>query len=449
MRCCKTMLGAAMATIFWIPQGLWAADSIPPDTPLANPERAAEMLPDAVAQATQLFAQGRLDAARALLAQWMREPQPNLQVLFLSAQLAEHDGDLTRAAALYRDMLNRDPTLIRPRLELGRVLFLQGDYDGATYHFERVLATPLPPQVVANVERFIKQMREQEGYFNVSVSLTPDSNANQGASSRQVVIQGLTYTLSDNTKPQSTLGMDVLLNGRHNFGKDRKTFVRGYADYQDFPGRTWDFTYLLGYAGHNFDLGSRHTLTLEGGYQQAYSQHQLLFSGWALRAADFVRLKPNLAMEVALDSRRFNYNRANAFYTGTHTIFSTTALYSPNTISQWRGGVSLTRATAQIDPYAYTSPSLQLEYYRELPWQKLSSGTRLTLSSSRYDQTDPFYGVLRQDKNARLEQDLTKRDWNWHGFAPRVTVGVVRNQSNIALFEYVRWYMRITASRNF
>lgn len=57
--------------------------------------------------------------------------------------------------------------------------------------------------------------------------------------------------------------------------------------------------------------------------------------------------------------------------------------------------------------------------------------------------------MQRLDRNARLELDLTKRDWNWHGFAPRLTVGVVRNQSNIALYDYVRGYLRITASRDF
>ena len=189
-------ISAVCAAALFLPINSWAADATAPIMLLANPERAAELQPDAVVQVSTLFAQGQFDAARPLLAQLMLAPQPNLQVLFLSAQLAERDGDLARAAALYRDMLNRDPTLIRPRLELGRVLFLLGDYDGANYHFERVLASPLPALVVANVERYIKRMREQEGYFNLSVSLTPDSNANQGASSRQVVIQGLTYTLS-------------------------------------------------------------------------------------------------------------------------------------------------------------------------------------------------------------------------------------------------------------
>jgi hypothetical protein len=263
-----------------------------------------------------------------------------------------------------------------------------------------------------------------------------------------VVIQGLTYTLSDNTKPRSTLGLDVLINARRNFGSNRKSFVRGYVDYQDFPNSTYDFSYLLGYAGHNFNLGT-HILTLEAGYQQAYSQHVSLYHGWALRAADYVRLKPNLGVEVALDSRRFDYNRANALYTGTRTTLSTTAAYSPDTASQWRGGLSVTRTTAQIDPYANTGLGLQLEQYRELPWQNLSSGVRLYLSGTRYDTTDPFWGVQRSDRNARLELDLTKRDWNWKGFAPRITVGVVRNQSNIALYDYVRGYMRITASRDF
>lgn len=432
-------------------QTAFAADTAPVNSgpQWANPERAGEIVSRVVIQTANLMADGKYDEARPLLSKLMLAPHPGLQVLFLAAQLAEHDGDLPRAVALYRDMLNRDPALVRPRLELARVLYEQRDYDGANYHFERVLATPLPTPVIRKVERFIQIMRAQSGYFNMSISLTPDSNANNGASSRQVVIQGLNYTLSDNTQPRRMLGMDFQLNGRRNFGNDRQTFVRGFADYQTFPDHNYDFSYLLGYVGRNFKI-SKHVLTFEAGYHQAtYGNNNPLYQGWALRAADYVRLKPNLALETAVDSRRFNYNQTNAFYTGTHTILSATTIYSPNSASQWRAGVLTTRATAELDAYAYRAVELQLANYRELSWHNLTTGVRLNLSTSRYDTTDPFFNVLRADNSERIEWDMTKRDWNWRGFAPRITFGMLRNQSNIALYDYVRSYMRLTATRDF
>ena len=90
-----------------------------------------------------------------------RADPPALQVLFLSGAIALARGKYEDAAAEFRLMLVRDPTLLRPRLELARALYLAGDYQTARYHFEQVLSAPLPEPVRNNVLAYLTQIRER------------------------------------------------------------------------------------------------------------------------------------------------------------------------------------------------------------------------------------------------------------------------------------------------
>src|SRR5215831_914058 len=100
---------------------------------------------DEIALATRLLETGRIEEAQTIVSRLRATPDPPLQVLFLSGALYSLTGHYREAAEEFRLMLARDPTLLRPRLELARALFLARQYNAARYHFEQVLASPLPP----------------------------------------------------------------------------------------------------------------------------------------------------------------------------------------------------------------------------------------------------------------------------------------------------------------
>ena len=68
---------------------------------------------------------------------------------------AEQVALLDGAIAALRAVLIDDPGLVRVRLELARAFFLKGEDSLARSHFERVLAGEPPPNVAANVGRFL------------------------------------------------------------------------------------------------------------------------------------------------------------------------------------------------------------------------------------------------------------------------------------------------------
>ena len=106
----------------------------------------------------------RLDFAADLASvnQLIARSPDDLQLHFTRGMLLGELGRYAEAADEFRwRMLVRDPSLPRPRLELGRVLMLAGNYEGARYHFQQVLASELPDAVRNNVLRFLANIREQ------------------------------------------------------------------------------------------------------------------------------------------------------------------------------------------------------------------------------------------------------------------------------------------------
>lgn len=98
--------------------------------------------------------------------------------------------------ALERVLL-ADPDNMAARLELARGYFLLEEYARARDEFQRVLAANPPPQVVANIERYLQAIRLQEGRYLTTASAYlqvgggHDDNVNSGPDDRSVYIPAL------------------------------------------------------------------------------------------------------------------------------------------------------------------------------------------------------------------------------------------------------------------
>ena len=140
------------------------------DEPVASsaPEASAVA---GIAEARALIREGRFADALGILRPLARGREADPNVLFLIGMTAtgasqqpgvsEADGEalLDEAIASFRAMLVDRPGLVRVRLELARAFFLKGEDDLSRRHFEYVLAGNPPQPVVANVRRFLSQIR--------------------------------------------------------------------------------------------------------------------------------------------------------------------------------------------------------------------------------------------------------------------------------------------------
>ena len=141
-------------------------------------------------------------------------------------------GRYLEAADEFRLMLTRDPSLMRPRLELGRVLVLSGQHDSARYNFEQVLAHDLPDDVRRNILNVLARLRERTANFSVAVDLVTDSNPVQSTSAREVEIGGLRYRVSPDGRSKESKGVRVAFEGTLPLWEDSLWFVRGNGELQ-------------------------------------------------------------------------------------------------------------------------------------------------------------------------------------------------------------------------
>lgn len=169
----------------------------------------AEAINPRITEAEALFAANKIAELKPLLAALKQENPPHLAVLFLAGMVANAEGDYAAAANEFRAMLTRDPSLIRPRLELALALQKSGDRQAAKYHYEQVLAANLPDNVKRNVYQQLGDIRERLPSLRLSVDLVSDSNPKQTTNSRVVQIGGLTYTLNDAGSAKSVFGLLV------------------------------------------------------------------------------------------------------------------------------------------------------------------------------------------------------------------------------------------------
>ena len=100
---------------------------------------------------------------------------------------AERAALLDRSIAVFHALLVVQPDLPRVRLELARAFFLKGEDALARNHFRRVLAGNPPAPVVANINRFLAQIRARRGWTaRFGLALAPDSNiSSQARTSRR------------------------------------------------------------------------------------------------------------------------------------------------------------------------------------------------------------------------------------------------------------------------
>jgi len=393
-----------------------------------------------IAEATRLLESGRIDEAQAIVSRLRASPTPPLQVLFLSGALYSIKGRYLDAAEEFRLMLARDPMLVRPRLELARALFMAREYNAARYNFEQVLASPLPDTVRANVLAYLTLIRERVPSFVFSFDVVADSNPKQATSSSIVEIGGLLYQLNQSALAQSATGVLFTGAGKVPLPSDPSWFVRGYAEYYDYPGGDLDQGYAQLLAGRHVDLGV-HGLDFEGGAHLASYAGRELYEGATWRISDFVRVRPTVALNLAVEARDLRYDEF-PFLSGWQYVANGEVRHAISPASSVFGGLTYIRGLAAEDPYAFTGYGINVRYTHELKGGWIGS-VFYQYSWYGFDGVDPFFGVVRVDSDNRAEISVTNRYLAYKGFAPRLTVGIDERKSNIEIYTFSRTYVRI------
>ena len=177
----------------------------------------------------------------------------------------QRDALLDEAADSFHVMLVQDPDLERPRLELARILFLQGKDRLAKEHFERVLASDPPPPVVANINRFLSEIRARRRWSaHFGFALAPDSNIGAGSDERFVNIYGLPFRRDQEELISSGVGVKVWAGGeyQHPLGEKLRLRLGGNVSRTEYKESRFDKMNLSAHVGPRWLVGPRTELSV-------------------------------------------------------------------------------------------------------------------------------------------------------------------------------------------
>ena len=370
-----------------------------------------------------------------------------LQSVFLKGAKYSLTGQYSLAVKEYRKILSIDSTLERPRLELAHTLFKLKDYEGAEYHFKKVLVTVESEKVKANIRSFLSQIRQNLPQLNLTVGFVSDTNPNQETSANKVIIGGMEFDLGTTSKSGSESGYEVNVNTKVPVSAKDKTFIKANLEYTDYSGSNNEKTFLSTAYGRHFNLNKRSSITPEVGVHRFIHKGNTLYSGKNISINYFNAF--NDSTNAELDYKLLDYKYPDyAHMDGKKTIVTARAAKLITQNNRINVQLSMLDSDSVDKTISYKQSGLTVSNTREFN-RGWSVGLMATVNKKKYLKTDPFFGMTRKDKEKAIEVTVLNSLFDVQGMSPKIKLGRIVNNSNIVLHKFDRNYFKLEFTKEF
>jgi hypothetical protein len=369
-----------------------------------------------------------------------------VQHAFVDGMASYAARDYRRAEVLFRRILDRDPRLLRVRLELARTLFMEKQDEQADYHF-RLAAGEHPPTVVLrNITRFREAIRARRAWrFSFDFGFAPDSNINSATAKEVIDIYGLPFQLDPGARARSGTGHFVGGEGSVRLNRDGNVpiYVGAYGRLLRYRDHRFDDAYAGAEAGPEFRLAGGRLRATATGLMRWYGRRPLVSSFGA--HLDFEKIVGgNLTLGGTLLLRRNDYARRDDV-DGCDAELRISANRPLGATTLGFAYVGLQRSWANDPGQAFWRERLGVGVLKEIGW---GLRPQLTLDLGRQAGDGPLapFGKKRQDWLLQGSFSIYKRDWSLGGFAPSLSLTMIRNYSTVTLYDEkrVRGEIRLT-----
>ena len=427
------------------------------DEPAAS-SAADETVGGGEAEARRLVDAGRFAKALVILGPLVRGGEVGADVLFLFGlaaagasqhpDLDEEDREalLDGAIAAFRAMLIDEPGLVRVRLELARAFFFKGENDLSRRHFEHVLAGNPPAPVLANVRRFLAEIRARRRWtLHAGFALAPDTNIGGTSEERIIHIdiggQRLPFRLDAENLTTSGIGVSVWTGGEYQYPLGDGVRLRAGANLsrRDYAGRQFDQTFVSGHAGPRWLLGRNTEASVLASVQRR----------WSAGTPDY----DALGARVEAGHRFTRRVTANAQVSWHDRRYRTRTLLDGPVMDLSLGGTWVVAPTVRVGAgLGWGRERPEAERWRhERRW--LRAGVTVALprgftvgGSGELRWTDyagnwfphTTGGESREDRTYSARFSLHNRALSWRGFSPQVSLVHEVRRTNAQLYDYQR-----------
>lgn len=404
---------------------------------------------ESVETAKSLILRGRADEARSLLQDLAARYPTSNDVAFLLGLLAVEAREYDSAVGFFRAILVRSPDAVRVRLELGRAFFLNRDYENAFRQFQFARAGKLPPGVGASIDRFVAAIRQQKDWsYNFSFSLAPDSNINNGTSSRETELFGLPFELSEDTRRKSGIG--VAINAGAEFAPQVSDQLRlrlgANLQRHEYRDSEFDDMAIAVHVGPRLVLPGWDLSLLATGYRRNFGGRPLS-QGIGARVEATHRPGARTEISLGLTAHKVRYTDYPLQDGRVWSVWGG-AVRALTPASSVNARIGISRKTARTPELASRSGWVAAGYYRDLPGG-FSVYVEPSFGISRYDAADPFFGERRKDRLLELQLALLNRRIVFTRFTPRVALTFARRNSTVDLYDFSQRRLEVGLTSSF
>jgi hypothetical protein len=371
---------------------------------------------------------------------------PALERQFIEGINSFARRDYDHAELMFRRLLDREPSLLRVRLELARTLYMQKKDEQADYHFRLAAGEHPSAPVLRNIIRFREAIRARRSWgFNLDIGIAPDSNINSATDKELIDIYGLPFHLDPGARAKS--GTGVFAGADASVRVDRfgriPVYLGAYGRWTRYPDHHLDDAYVGAEAGPEFKMAAGRLRTTVSGLERWYAGKPLVgtFGGHA----DYERLlSGGWTVGGSLLIRHVDYaRRSDVDGWDCDGRVSVSRPLGPNALGF--GYVGIERRWANDPGQAFWRESLGVGVLKEFSW---GLRPRLSIDIARQVGDGPLAPFNHQRRDWLLQGSvgIYKRDWNIRGFAPSLSLAVTRNLSTLQLYDQrrIRGEIRLT-----
>ena len=418
-----------------------------------------------VAEGRTLVEEGRFEEALGILRPLARGRAVEANVLFLIGLAAtgasqqpdladdEREALLDEAIASLHTMLIDRPGLVRVRLELARAFFLKGEDSLARGHFERVLAGRPPAPVVANVQRFLAEIRARRRWtMYLGAAMSPDSNIGGGSDERIIYINDLPFRRDAEELTTSGIGVSVWTGGEYQYplGDRLRLRLGGDLSRQDYGGSNFDQTSVSVHAGPRWLVDRDTEVSLVGNVRRRWTGTAPSHDDLGARVEAGHRLTPRIRVNGRASWYRRDH-RTRDFLDGPILDVTLGGSWVILPILRADGAAGYARERPKSERWRNASRWLRLGASVALPLGFTLGGSGELRWTDYEGNWFPFTrdGAPREDRTRILRATVHNRAFTLYGFSPQLVVTNEARDTNAQLYDYKRTRAELRAVRQF
>ena len=349
---------------------------------------------------------------------------------------------LDEAETVFHAILVQRPDLVRVRLELARVFFLQGEDRLAKEHFERVLAGNPPPSVVANINRFLAEIRARRRWSaHFGFALAPDSNIGAGSDERFISIYGLPFRRDQAELVSSGVGVRVWAGGeyQHPLGEQVRLRFGGNISRTEYKESRFDRMSLSGHVGPRWLISQRTELSVLATASHRWTADDPDYLDLGLRAEGIHLLSQQTTATLRaswIDRRHDSDDMLN----GPVTDLSLGASHVLTPTLRANATIGWARERPERETARSESRRVNLGLTALLP-RGFTVGGSVGLGWTDWEgDWFPYIadGQPREDQTRSLRLSVHHRAFTVSGFSPEISLTAEERTSNAQLHDYSR-----------